>query len=97
MHINEFYTFLKENHIIDTAIATIFSKLITDVSYSFIDNILLPIINIDINNDGKADINDFKNKIININGINLKLGPFVIELIKFISIMFMLFLLSKYK
>tara|TARA_B100000902_G_scaffold327503_1_gene323101 strand:+ start:8158 stop:8451 length:294 start_codon:yes stop_codon:yes gene_type:complete len=97
MHINEFYTFLKENQIVDTAIATIFSKLITDVSYSFIDNILLPIINIDVNNDGKADINDFKNKIININGINFKLGPFVIELIKFIAIMFILFILSKYK
>jgi len=97
MHINEFYTFLKENQIVDTAIATIFSKLITDVSYSFIDNILLPIINIDVNNDGKADINDFKNKIININGIHLKLGPFAIELIKFIAIMFILFMLSKYK
>lgn len=97
MHINEFYTFLKENQIVDTAIATIFSKLITDLSYSFIDNILLPIINIDVNNDGKADINDFKNKIININGINFKLGPFIIELIKFIIIMFILFILSKYK
>ena len=59
---NDFYIFIKDNQIIATAIATIFSRLIADVSYSFIDNILLPIINIDLDNDGKAEINSFKNK-----------------------------------
>ena len=97
MHINEFYTFLKENQIINTAIATIFSKIITDVSYSFIDNILLPIINIDIDSDGKSDIDNFKNKVIKIQGIHLKLGLFTIEIIKFTAILFMLFIMNKYK
>jgi large-conductance mechanosensitive channel len=97
MHINEFYTFLVENHIISTSIATIFSRVITDLCYSFIDNILLPIINIDVDHDGKADINDLKNKQVDIYGIKLKIGPFSIELIKFLVILFILFLLSKLK
>jgi len=97
MHINEFYTFLKDNQIMATAIATIFSKIISDLSYSFIDNMLLPIINIDLDNDGKSDIDNFKNKIININGIHLKFGLFSIEIIKFTIILFILFILSKYK
>ena len=97
MHINEFYTFLKENQIVATAIATIFSKVITDLSYSFIDNMLLPIINIDIDNDGKSDIDNFKNKIINVNGAKLKIGNFFIEIIKFTVILLILFFLSKYK
>ena len=97
MHINEFYTFLKDNEIVATAIATIFSKVITDLSYSFIDNILLPVINIDLDNDGHSDIDNFKNKVINLNGARLKLGLFVIEIIKFIAVLFVLFILSKYK
>lgn len=97
MHINEFYTFLVENHIISTSIATIFSRVITDLCYSFIDNILLPIINIDVDHDGKADINDLKHKKVDIYGIKLKIGPFSIELIKFLVILFILFLLSKLK
>ncbi len=97
MIINDFYIFIKDNHIIATAIATIFSKIISDLSYSFIDNILLPIINIDIDNDGKSDINDFKNKIFEVYGISFKIGPFAIELIKFLVIVFILFYLSKFK
>ncbi len=93
--INDFYIFIKDNHIIATAIATIFSKIITDLSYSFIDNILLPIINIDLDNDGKSDINNIKNKIINLYGISFKVGPFVIEIIKFVCILLMLFYFSK--
>jgi len=94
---NDFYIFIKDNHIITTSIATIFSRLITDISYSFIDNILLPIINIDLNNDGKAEINSFKNKKILISGIAFKIGPFIIEIIKFICILYMLYHLSKFK
>ena len=89
--INDFYIFIKDNHIIATAIATIFSKIITDLSYSFIDNILLPIINIDLDDDGKSDINNIKNKIINLYGISFKVGPFVIEIIKFVCILLILF------
>tara|TARA_Y200000002_G_C22659295_1_gene654974 strand:+ start:181 stop:477 length:297 start_codon:yes stop_codon:yes gene_type:complete len=92
---SDFYNFIKDNHIITTTIVTIFSKLITDVSYSFIDNIILPIINIDLDNDGKADINSFKNKRINIFGVNLKIGLFTIEILKFIPVLFILYYLSK--
>jgi large-conductance mechanosensitive channel len=94
---NDFYIFIKDNQIITTAIATIFSRLITDVSYSFIENILLPIINIDLDDDGKADIDSFKNKKIKISGVTLKIGPFLIEILKFISILYILYQLSKFK
>jgi large-conductance mechanosensitive channel len=97
MHIKQFYTFLKDNQIVSTAVATIFSKIISDLSYSFIDNILLPVINIDMDNDGKSDIENIKNKIFKFRGIHLKIGLFMIEILKFIIILFILFLLSKYK
>jgi len=97
MHIKQFYTFLKDNQIVATAVATIFSKIISDLSYSFVDNILLPVINIDMDNDGKSDIENIKNKIFKFRGIHLKIGLFMIEILKFIIILFILFLLSKYK
>lgn len=94
---NDFYIFIKDNHIITTAIATIFSRIITDVSYSFIENILLPIINIDLDDDGKADINSLKNKKISFSGVTLNIGPFIIEIIKFLCILYILYHLSKFK
>jgi hypothetical protein len=51
----------------------------------------------DLDNDGKADINSFKNKKIKILGINFKIGPFVIEILKFIPVLYILYYLSKIK
>ena len=94
---NDFYIFIKDNQIVTTAIATIFSRIITDVSYSFIENILLPIINIDLDDDGKADINNLKNKKITFSGVTIKIGPFILEIIKFLCILYILYHLSKFK
>jgi len=95
MFINDFYIFIKDNHIITTAVATIFSRIITDLSYCFIENILLPIIKIDYDNDGKADIDNLENKIIIFNGIKIKLGKFIIEIIKFLCITIILYYITK--
>ena len=65
--VTNFFSFLKENNIMEAAIATVFSRMIADLSYSFIDNILLPIFKIDLNNDGKPDLNSFINMILNAN------------------------------
>ena len=77
---NDFYIFIKDNQIIATTIATIFSRLIADVSYSFIENILLPIINIDLDNDFKADINSFKIKNLLWQVLHLKLVLLLLKL-----------------
>ena len=93
--VSNFLSFLKENNIMEAAIATVFSRMIADLSYSFIDNILLPIFKIDLNDDGKPDLNSFINTKINIFGCNIKIGIFILEIIKFFSVLLILYYMSK--
>lgn len=93
--VTNFFSFLKENNIMEAAIATVFSRMIADLSYSFIDNILLPIFKIDLNNDGKPDLDSFINTKLDIFGCKIKLGLFILEIFKFFSILLILYYLSK--
>lgn len=93
--INNFVSFLKKNDIMQAAVATIFSRMISDLCYSFIDNIFLPIFNIDLNDDGKPDLNSIINTKISIFGCKIKLGLFLLEMLKFITILFILYFISQ--
>ena len=96
MDINNFKNFYNNNNIKSAILATIFSRLISDTLYSFIDNILLPIIKIDLNYDGKPEINSIINKNVVIFNIKIKLFKFLLELFKLIFIIYILFKFNKY-
>jgi large-conductance mechanosensitive channel len=90
-----FINFLKDNQIIATIIATIISTYITNLSMSFTNDILLPIINRDADGDGKKDIDKYENYIIQIYNIDFRIGSFIIEIFKFIIMTYLMFVLSK--
>ena len=92
---NSFLIFLKENQIVATVIATIISTYIINLSMSFTNDILLPIINRDADGDGKKDIDKYENYIIKIYNINFRIGSFAIEIVKFLIIIYLMFILSK--
>jgi large-conductance mechanosensitive channel len=85
----EFINFLKEYSVITTAVAAIFSYKLNDLTNEFFDGIILPIINRDA--DKK---NRFENKEYNINGIKFKLGKFTLSIVKFIIIIYILYILA---
>ena len=91
---NSFLDFLKDNHIIATVIATIISTHITNLSLSFTNDILLPIIYRDADGDGKADIDKYENYILKIFNIEFKIGSFMLEIFKFMVITYLMFVLS---
>ena len=92
---NLFIDFLKENHIIATVIATIISTYITNLSVSFTNDILLPIINRDGDGDGEKDIDKYENYILKIYNINFRVGSFCVEIFKFMIITYLMFIISK--
>ena len=94
--INEFFSFLKNNNILSTIIATVMSTFITQLVTSFADDIIMPIIYRDGDNDGKADINKLENTVMKVNGINIKIGKFTVVLIKVTLIFVVLFLCKRY-
>ena len=89
-----FKKFLEKNKAFATASSIVIATQITVIASSFIDNIILPIFNRDINNDGRPDLENFENIIINIWGIKLTPGKFIIDILKFLLVIYIIFCLS---
>ena len=96
IEIDAFVKFLEDNHILATVIATIISTYITSLSMSFINDLILPILNRDGDGDGKSDLVKYENYVIKIFNINFRVGNFTIELFKFLIITYFMFIISKY-
>jgi len=94
--INDFLAFLKNNQILSTIIATVMSTYITQLATSFADDIVMPIIYRDGNGDGKADIGSLENTVMDVSGIKIKVGKFLIVLLKVTIIFVSLFLCKRY-
>lgn len=85
----EFINFLKEYSVVTTAVAAIFSYKLNDLTNEFFDGIVLPIIN------RRADKNNkFENKEYVIRGVKFKLGKFVLAIVKFIIIIYIIYILT---
>ena len=61
---------------------------------SFVENIILPIFNRDMNEDGIPDINNFENIELDIFGIKIKMGKFAVAILRFLLILYIVFLVS---
>ena len=86
--------FFIDNDFKTITIATILSRMITELVYSFIDNLLYPIFKVDLNNDGKPDVNNYINKTTTIFNINFKFGKFIIDFAKFIIVLYVVYLIG---
>jgi large-conductance mechanosensitive channel len=95
LNISDFLEFLNDNNILSVAIATILSNKINDISEAFINNLVLPIINRDADNDNNPDIKNLEKYTFKISGINFGIGKFTISLIKFLIISYIVYQLSK--
>ena len=88
--IREFMDFLKEYNVIALAIAFIIGIAATAMVKSLVDNIVMPIITPFI--PGGA----WEQAVVTLGPIVLKLGAFVGDLINFIIIAFVVFLIAKF-
>ena len=91
----DFFTFLKNKNIEGLIVGSILSSRIDTISEDLLNYIILPILSIDRDNDGKADITVLEKMNINIYGITFEIGKFLISLIKFIIILLLLFISFK--
>lgn len=89
-----FKKFLEDNKAFATASSIVIATQITVIASSFIDNIIVPFFNRDIDKDGNPDIQEFENIILNIYGIKFKPGKLIIDIIKFLLIIYIVFVLS---
>ena len=89
-----FKEFIVKNKAFATAASIVIATQINEFAISLTDNMILPIINRDYNKDGVADIQQFEKTELKIFGINFKIGKFIVDLIKFILVIYLVFAIS---
>ena len=92
--VNDFKDFLSSNDILVTIIATILSSHISSVSDSLMKNIIMPLVNIDLNGDGKPDRDNLEDITFHFCGVELKIGKFLLTLLEFLIILMIIFAIN---
>lgn len=85
--------FLKNTILFAISIAVL-STFINELVFSFINDIVLPILDRDSNDDNEPDINKIRHMTVKTSGITFKVGSFIISLIRFIVLIFILFVIA---
>jgi large conductance mechanosensitive channel len=89
--IKEFKEFLKEYKVMGLAIAFIMGIAITSLIQSLVNDIIMPMISPVLSAAGT----DWKTAVFTIGPVSLNLGSFLSNLINFIIIAFVIFLIAK--
>lgn len=90
-----FIKFLKDHNIIATAIAAVLSDRINEVTNAFVNNLIMPVINRDADNDGTKDIQKLEDKVVSFKGVKLEIGRFFLAIFKFIVVTYLIFIISR--
>lgn len=90
-----FIEFLKDHNIVATAIAAVLSDRINEITNTFVDYLVMPIINIDSDYNGEKDIKKIEDSEIVIFGIKFKIGIVLMAIVKFIIITYIVFIIAK--
>lgn len=95
MLLKDFMEFFKGNNLVSSVIATVVALNVHDISQSFSNDIVIPLLDRDLNNDGEPDIDIIKNMVIKITGVDLKVGQFLIKIMRMIIVIFVISILFK--
>jgi large-conductance mechanosensitive channel len=93
MNLSEFTGIVMKNSVMFGITIAVLSSFVNQLVFSFINDIIMPVIDRDGNNDNMPDINKISNYTVKTNGITFKIGAFVVALIRFILLLFIIFIL----
>jgi large-conductance mechanosensitive channel len=79
--------YFNESNLLVAIMVTVISNYTTELSVSFLNDLVLPILDRDGDGDNDPDINKLRNYTFNMNGIVFKVGAFGVSLIRFIMIL----------
>ena len=90
-----FIKFLKEHNILATAIAAVLSDRINELTNTFVDYLVMPIINRDGDGDGTRDIKKLEDIEFMLLGVKFRIGKVFMSIVKFIIITYIVFIIAK--
>ena len=91
----KFKDFLKDNDAFISAVAIVIATQIKNFADAFTYNIIVPIFDIDMNKDGIRDVKKIEDYEFDFLGIKFKIGKLLIEILKFIISLYIIYLISK--
>jgi large-conductance mechanosensitive channel len=91
-----FKNFLRKNDSFATATSIVIATQISTLSASFIDNVIVPIFNRDVNKDGVKDIKNIESYELKFSGFKIKVGKFFVDTIKFLLVILVIFIISRF-
>ena len=86
-----FVKFLNKYNIINYAIVAVLSEKINEIVSTFVNTMITPLINND--KDGRTE--KLEDKVIMYNGYRFKIGRFIFVFLKFVIIIYLIYILSK--
>lgn len=92
--LSELQQLLMKNSVLFGISIAVISTFVNQLVLSFMNDIIIPIIDRDGNNYQKPDIDKIGNYTIKTNGITFKVGAFIVALIRFVILIFIIFILS---
>jgi len=87
-----FIKFLQDNNVVSVIIAAILSDRINEMTNTFFDDIILPIINRDSDGDNISDIKKFEDYSVSVLGAKLNVGKVILAIFKFLIVAYILFI-----
>ena len=90
----QFTEIVMKNSILFGISVAVISAFVNELLFSFINDIIMPIVDRDKDGDNEPDINKLKHSTIKIKGITLKIGSFIVALIRFIVLISILFIIT---
>ena len=88
---------VSENRLYSVIIGTVLASFVTEISYSAINNIIMPILTTDLNNNKKDDMKDLQKLEVIIFSKKIMLGKFLYSFIRFTIILIILVYVNKLK
>ncbi len=92
--LSKFTEIIMKNSVLFGISIALLSTFVNELVLSFINDIILPIIDRDGDNNGEPDINRIKYLTIKTNGITFRVGSFIVSLIRFIILIFIFAVLT---
>jgi large conductance mechanosensitive channel len=87
--ISEFKEFLNEYKVVGLAVAFIMGAAVTTLVKSLVDNIIMPFVGVVLPEGG------WQSATLALGPVTLGVGPFIAELVNFIIIAFVIFMIAK--
>lgn len=97
MFLAESKDFIESNDMYAVVIGTIFSQFITELFHSFTNDLIMPMLNLDINKNNVNDVTELKDIKIKFYNIEFKVGSFLISFVRFVIVGCILLMINRHK